>query len=570
MEMKAALVYPDWNKGESMQMTMFSWAVLILFVVGNSGCVSRDLPQIEGEPSQSTLDAGSDADMDGAFAQLDGGYTPVDGGGTPIPVDADLEPIDVGSPDLAVGDDAASFDAELADAVLSDAVVPSDLGMLTDARVPVEGASCEMPSTGFGPWQGAVSRGNSLHQSGCGGEGTEYIVLFTAPVAGNWVFSTSNEESLETDTVLYARDVCNDRTTERACDDDSGDGYTSTLSLSLERNESVYVFVDSWDGSGGDFRLDVEIGQTVGLGERCGPNRACRDGLICIDSEGGTACEEVRERQEGERCDDFAARTGPCAEGLICVSTAGERFGACRQPGVVGIGELCATDDGLVCTDGLVCSVDRICAQPRTVVEGETCSIDGVLQCEDNFACEFIGQLGPFCLPVEVLPEGSICDSSDTLRPCDANLLCVSENLGVPRCTVIDSDCPQDWLVITLDELPMYTAASNTDDSGISESFCRREMPGNVAVFSFTAPAAGDWLFQTGAALGEPDFDTLLEMRTYCSFDVPSTSECNDDDGPGMYSEVRRSFEAQETVYLVVGGFAGRSGTFTIRAVEVQ
>ena len=98
-----------------------------------------------------------------------------------------------------------------------------------------------------------------------------------------------------------------DRASERACDDDGGDAFTSIVSMPLERNESVFVFVDSWGDSGGSFRLDVEIGLTVGLGETCGPNRTCRDELVCIEIEGRAVCEEVRDRREGERCDDFSA-----------------------------------------------------------------------------------------------------------------------------------------------------------------------------------------------------------------------------------------------------------------------
>ena len=114
----------------------------------------------------------------------------------------------------------------------------------------------------------------------------------------------------------------------------------------------------------------------------------------------------------------------------------------------------------------------------------------------------------------------------------------------------------------------MYTAAANTDDSGILSSlsaYCPRRVWVSVLL-----PRAGNWLFQTGAALGEPDFDTMLEVRDYCAFGGSSVSECDDDSGPGMYSEVRRELGAQETVYLVVGGFAGRAGTFSIRAVEVE
>ena len=133
----------------------------------------------------------------------------------------------------------------------------------------------------------------------------------------------------------------------------------------------------------------------------------------------------------------------------------------------MGLDEACAPEDGLICEDSLICSSGNVCAQSSVVGEGERCSRDGVRMCESNFACEFIDQLGPFCLPIETLPEGAICDPSDPLALCETDFVCLSENGGVPRCVALSPACPEDWQVIPLDELPMYTAAANTDDSGI-------------------------------------------------------------------------------------------------------
>lgn len=539
-----------------------------------AGCLSRDLPDVEMEEGMSQPEMGTDSSLGDAIIISDGGYTPdvlsIDTGVN----DAGL--LDSSITDMMPIDDAMLSDGTMSDVSPSDSEVSGDGGQsddadfTNDAQTPFREASCEMPQTGFGPWDGQLVGQGSLHGGSCGGAdvASEYVVLFTAPVAGTWRFSTSNEGSLGTDTVIYVRDVCDDRESERACDDDSGEGFTSTLSVQLERNESVYVFVDGWQNNGGPFRLDVEIGISVGLGERCGPERACRTELVCIDLGDGPRCEEVRERQEGERCDVVSDRVGRCAEGLNCVSFFDELVGACTRPRTVNLGENCAPEDGLTCADGVVCSNNEVCVLPMVVEEGEACTQDGALNCGDGFACSLLGRLGPFCLAVERLAQGDICDVTSTLEICDTGMLCVAEGTSAPRCSFVATDCPVDWIVIPLSDIPRYQIVANTDDSGIRAAYCGRPANSNIAVFSFTAPTAGAWVFETGGALGQPNLDTVLELRTHCALGTPNDILCNDDGGPMTFSRGETNLTAGETIYIVVGGFGTQSGSFTLSATE--
>ena len=234
----------------------------------------------------------------------------------------------------------------------------------------------------------------------------------------------------------------------------------------------------------------------------------------------------------------------------------------------MGLDEACAPEDGLICEDSLICSSGNVCAQSSVVGEGERCSRDGVRMCESNFACEFIGQLGPFCLPIETLPEGAICDPSDPLALCETDFVCLSENGGVPRCVALSPACRRigrsfHWTnSLCTQQQPIQTIAVFALFVGVTVlGVCR---------FSVLLPQG----LEIGCFRQVPHWGSQISTRCLKSeITVPggsSVSECDDDSGPGMYSEVRRELGAQETVYLVVGGFAGRAGTFSIRAVEVE
>ncbi|MFT6397054.1 MAG: cysteine-rich repeat protein, partial [Bradymonadia bacterium] len=115
----------------------------------------------------------------------------------------------------------------------------------------------------------------------------EHTVLFTAPTAATYLFSTINGVR-SFDTILYARDTCGGA--EIDCNDDGTGSLGSELSLDLAVGESVVLYVSGFGTACGDFQLDVaRVGGpvcgdgTVDVGEECD------DGNVA----GGDGCSAV-------------------------------------------------------------------------------------------------------------------------------------------------------------------------------------------------------------------------------------------------------------------------------------
>jgi len=421
-----------------------------------------------------------------------------------------------------------------------DANIELDRGFrapIPDAAVPPPQHACDSPLTGQGPWEINLGDEAARHQGSCGGIGREAVIEFQAPETGYWLFSTSNEFTSDTDTVIYIRTECEQASSERGCDDDSGEEWTtSQLSIELTEGETIYVFVDAWDGEGGAARLVATKIRTRALGDTCGPGQPCESPLICFGDEDGGVCAEVRERMAGEPCDP-RGETGLCEAGLECLRTTSRREGICTAPQIVG--------------------------------EGEPCDLEsGILRCAEGFACARIAMEGAFCLPIELQPEGAICDPSDVTRPCPDGLLCYSADMAAPRCNAAASECPADWPVVQLNEEQAFTAMGQVEMNGILTEVCNRGRPAPAAVFGFTAPETGDWIFETGPAADDQNLDTIMELRSHCGFGPPNHILCNDDGGPSWYSRAHWSGTADETVYIVVTGFGGERGPFTLRAIR--
>ena len=100
-------------------------------------------------------------------------------------------------------------------------------------------------------------------------------------------------------------------------------------------------------------------------------------------------------------------------------------------------------EDGLICEDSLICSSGNVCSiecgwRRRALLK------DSVRMCESNFACEFIGQLGPFCLPIETLPE-ALSVIHLTLWHCvKLTLFVCRRTVACPMCSASPA-CPEDW-----------------------------------------------------------------------------------------------------------------------------
>ncbi|MEZ4431162.1 MAG: PPC domain-containing protein [bacterium] len=84
------------------------------------------------------------------------------------------------------------------------------------------------------------------------------------------------------------------------------------------------------------------------------------------------------------------------------------------------------------------------------------------------------------------------------------------------------------------------------------------------STWSFTAPAAGDYTFDT---LGS-NFDTVLYLRSACG-DAASEIACNDDrGGGGTTSRITTNLAAGQRITVVVDGYNGRVGDYFLTIAE--
>jgi len=120
----------------------------------------------------------------------------------------------------------------------------------------------------------------------------------------------------------------------------------------------------------------------------------------------------------------------------------------------------------------------------------------------------------------------------------------------------VTSDAPQD---ICASHCAFTDMGSNTTASGSNRNTCNvyrgscGSESGNEALFRFTAPAAGEYRFNTDGS----NYDTVLYAldSATCGREL----QCNDDTR-GLQSEVILNLAAGEAVVLAVGGFSGSQG----------
>ncbi len=99
------------------------------------------------------------------------------------------------------------------------------------------------------------NRGDGFSGS-CGGAGAdEQTIQFLVQQSGTFKFTTRNSDY---DTVLYVRDgSCTGP--ELACNDNTGDLFTSEIQLTLTAGQTVIVFVDGANGLCGNFMLRAGV-----------------------------------------------------------------------------------------------------------------------------------------------------------------------------------------------------------------------------------------------------------------------------------------------------------------------
>ncbi len=142
----------------------------------------------------------------------------------------------------------------------------------------VDAPRCEVTELGSALGEsvasGSTAAAQNLRRGMCGGEaGPEVIHRWTAPRAGTYTFTTAGSDF---DTLLYLRASCDGP--DAVCNDDVVLGVvrSSTATVTLDAGEPVFVIIDGWEDSAGNYVLNIAEGGPV----RCtaGRSRTCYGG----------------------------------------------------------------------------------------------------------------------------------------------------------------------------------------------------------------------------------------------------------------------------------------------------
>jgi hypothetical protein len=414
---------------------------------------------------------------------------------------------------------------------LEPGVCLGEIGAELSAAVPVEGVyRIAGDSTGAPDLWAADCRAS---------EGPEVLHAFTAPQAGDWVFSTQ-PDGLD-DTLMYVRRECvdiPDALNQLGCDDDGGVDLGSRVTVPLERGQTVYVVVEGYSNRSGTYGLQAQLAApprldtaTVLVVEGDGVGETQVTGLAGTD-----AVVEVRL--------SFISPGTPELEVLVNLFPDGE-------PGeAIDVVETFDLPDGLV--------VDaRLTARVTLLTESGVASNALVV---------------PVAVP-RPIARGEACDLPPTLvRACAPTDVCLDlggpADPAPPQCVDRLGECPIAWAVVDLDAAidpagGWSVQGDNSQTPYRTEAACDRGT-GNADVYAFTAALAGNYRFATSMlAMG---VDTVLFARSACLDPSVGAELGYDDDGAGnLASELELALDANETVYLFVTRYGeGRGGVYTL------
>jgi Stigma-specific protein, Stig1 len=325
------------------------------------------------------------------------------------------------------------------------------------------------------------------------------------------------------------------------------------------------------DGACVDFGVDVKncgaCGTACAEGQTC-VQGACTDGcaegqIVC-----GDACVDPEtDAQHCGDCDTACAQDatceagacqggegGGCPEGRVdcggdCVDTQFDRIhcGAC--------GTTCASDERCeggecqaVCSPGLT-DCRGACFDTQTdelhcggcdtaCAPGQTCEA-GICQ---SLGCgSGLSQCGDSC--VDTATDEQNCGGCGAV--CGPVQACQS---GMCACTV----GPGQDLGSTVPQVVTSTTAGR---SSVFSPSCAAGASSSEFVYSFTAPSAGVYTFDSAGST----FDTVLSV-----VDASGCTEIACNDTAGAAARVSADLATGQTVFIVVDGAAGASGTFSL------
>jgi hypothetical protein len=148
--------------------------------------------------------------------------------------------------------------------------------------------TCDAPvALSAGDFSGSTAHAEHQNESkGCSSTAAAEVVYRLDLTARQKV--TLAVETSRFDSVLYIRKGdCSDADSEVACNDDAGDQRHSKIEQVLEPG-AYFVFVDGYSGTGGSFKLHVELADVPPVAELCGKAPLLAEGTPIDASTDGT------------------------------------------------------------------------------------------------------------------------------------------------------------------------------------------------------------------------------------------------------------------------------------------
>jgi hypothetical protein len=518
---------------------------------GGAGGAGADATADTGGVSMTTPDAGSpggapDAEI-GGTATLDGGASP-DGGA-----------------DAAGGMGTADARG-----------MPPVFG--TCGAVEGLEAAAQVTPTGW-HLEGTSARAAQTAVGSCGGDGREMAYAFVAPEPGEYTFAARAADpgggGVPFAPVVYVRRVCDDPTSELACDAGAtaGEGAPSAVTRLLATDEPIIVFVDAADAfTGGAFTLDVTLDRPGAPGEACdpdgGPNN-CAPELRCLAVGGDTRCRIV-------------AAPSISAARLIVEPVAG----------TLGL-RLDGLDPGDDVTGLVLEAVDAAGAvvplgpQPPGGVRPFTALVQAGGRFEGAFSLRAVAGVGASPLgrisavtvevldaaglrsaplrieatPAPRLGPGEVCDPDRIFDACADGLLCDD---GV--CAMPAVDCPPAFAAEALRD-GLTLAGDTRRAADVATAPCGGS--GGDAVYRLTAETAGFYVVEAWSA--DRRVVPLIFARSACGAEDPAASlGCAAPDGDDR-AQLGLDLAAGETVSVFVTGVdAEAGGAFSVRTLRPE
>ena len=312
------------------------------------------------------------------------------------------------------------------------------------------------------------------------------------------------------------------------------------------------------------------------------PNTAaCNDGSACTT---GDVCQAGTCTGTAVGCDDgnpcttdgctpatgctHTPNTAPCDDGSSCTTGDACQAGACTGTAVgCDDGNPCTTDgcdpatgcthtpNAAPCDDGNACTTGDVC-------QAGACAAGSLLSCDDGNACtEEICDASVGCLYAFTntpCGDGNTCTTGDV---CQGGT-CVG---GSPGAGCLSCDA-----VATIPATG-GTFAGTTSGAGTLSGSCGDTAASPERVFRWTPAVSGIATISTCGT--GTTFDTIAYLRTGCATGAELT--CNDDTiGCGVAdgtpnasrhgSRLQPAVTAGQTYYIVVDGWAGAQGAFSL------